>query len=285
MRLISFFKSVSLLSILLGVLSCGEPSPIVGKDIIPNEDRWRGDFNVNGKVIPFTFSLVEEKSNASGLRAFLYNGGQREQIEYVDVEGDSVHIPINSRKDLLSGKFNKERNQIEGNLMTGFGYSAKTPRAAFRAEKSNKPRFEAEDNATTIIPNGIWKLEFDTLKNLKTNNTDVLRLNIDRTGSIQLHRDGNILYGEIAAYGSGIQGFEGVMTKDGFICSSLHAAEPFLMEVKFEDENSFRGVITNSTDKYAFGGTKKSNTEVSADNSSSIFRSIVLLIKAYFDYV
>ena len=285
MFVINHIRSISIFLLVSLFVSCSDSVPIIGKDNLADENRWRGSFQVNGKEMPFTFAIHGELSNPNDLRVFLYNGGKSEQIESAWMVEDSITIPINGRRDILCGEFNADRTKIEGELRTGFGYSPKVKRAAFTAEKSNEARFAFTESPTDIIPNGSWKLEFDTLKNLKRNNTDVLRYNIDRTGSIRLHREDNVIYGEIVTYGEGIQGFEGVMTEKGFICSSLHAAEPFLMEVTFSDEDHFRGIITNSTDVYAFGATKKGAGQVTAEESTSILQGLLLLIKSYFDYI
>ena len=224
-------------------------------------------------------------NNVYDLRAFIYNGGENEQIEYVKIVEDSIIIRINSRGDLLAGKFNEDQTKIEGELRVGFGYSPKVKRASFTAEKSNESRFSFSDKSTDIIPNGSWLLAFDTLKNQKRNNTDVLRYNIERPSNMQLYRQGDIIYGRMATNGSGIQSFEGVMTEDGFICSSLHHAEPFLTEVTFSDKDHFRGIITNSTDIYAFSATKKGKGQVATEDSTSILQGLLLLIKSYIDYI
>lgn len=240
-------------------------------------NRWRGDFIVQGREVPFVFSLNEEPLNAYDYRFIVLNGKEKDQFETVRIKEQNLKVELSyDKKDLLEGEINN--NEIVGTLRKNV--SDTYLESPFVAYKSNEPRFKEVENPTDIVPDGIWTLQYDTLKNLK-NSTDLFRHNIDRFVDLQLFRKDNEIIGRINPVG---QGFEGVMTTNGFICSSFFKSEPYLMEGEFINDKEFKGTITTMTDIYAFNALKKSDSEVKAEKTENVFTTLILLIKAYFNH-
>ncbi|MEC4115629.1 hypothetical protein VSP20_01485 [Myroides phaeus] len=241
-------------------------------------NRWRGEFIVQNRKVPFVFSLEKEQANVYGYRVLVVNGDQYEQLETVHMQGKNFRVELSyDQEDVLEGKING--NVINGKLRKRFSDSYLE--ALFTAHKSNDLRFTEIKKPTSIIPDGIWLLQYDTLKNLK-NTADLFRHNIDRFESLQLFRKDNEIFGSIIP---AEQGFEGVMTTNGFICSSFYKSEPYLMEGEFINDKEFIGTITTMTDIYTFKALKKSDSEVIVKKTDNIFSTLILLVKAYFEHL
>lgn len=246
-------------------------------DNITLDNRWRGEFIVQNKEVPFVFSLTEEPLNIDGYRIVILNGGEKDQLETVQIEGQNLKVALSyDQKDVLEGIIRE--NEIEGKLRKKV--SDTYLESPFKAYKSNEPRFKKIEEITDIFPDGMWILKYDTLKNLK-NNADLFRHNIDRFVNLQLFRKDNEIIGSIKPIG---QGFEGVMTANGFICSSFYKSEPYLMEGEFINDQEFKGTITTLTDIYTFNALKQSDNEVTAETSENALKTLILLIKSYFEY-
>lgn len=272
-------KLIQIVSILLSsylLVGCTYEMKKVDNTALSN--RWKGEFVVQDREVPFVFSLEEEPSNAYGYRVVVVNGEQKDQLETAQRQGQNLKIELSyDQKDVLEGRI--KDNVIEGKLRKRV--SDTYLEAPFTAHKSNELRFTEVENPTTITPDGIWKLQYDSLKDLK-NTSDLFRHNIDRFVDLQLFRKDNEIYGSIIPAG---QGFEGVMTANGFICSSFFKSEPYLMEGEFINDKEFKGTITTMTDIYSFNALKQSDSEVTAKKTDNIFTTLILLVKGYFEHL
>lgn len=242
---------------------------------------WQGHFIVQDEVqIPLLFG-VEGKTGIQQVRIF--SGSEVAHWSYWH-EGEDWHNSPDS-VSFKSGVHSEFRGVRKGDKVTGVyfdGVGTKVERAKFVVEKVDKQQspFHQVAKATNILPTGTWQLDFGTLKDLSDSN-ELLRYNIDRVQTFDIYRSNDTIIGQ--AYGAGgIQGFDGIMTTDGFICSSFHYSEPFLIEATFVDKNTFDAKITSTTDAYKVRGSRKSQTEEDTEHTGSMIKGIYLVLKGFF---
>lgn len=239
---------------------------------------WQGHFILqNGVNIPILLG-VEGKEGLRQVR--LFSGSELAHWSYWNEIGDN-HDSIRFKAGLHSEfKGTRKNNRISGVYLDGV--NTKVERARFVVEKMDKQQspFPQTDKPTNVVPTGTWELEFDTLKDLSDSN-ELLRYNIDRVQTFDLYRNNHTIVGK--AYGAGgIQGFDGVMTENGFICSSFHHSEPFLIEATFIDENTFDIKISSTTTVYNARAKRKHQTTEDAKYTGSVMEGIYLTLKAFF---
>lgn len=244
---------------------------------------WQGHFIVqNGIQIPLLFG-VEGKTEIRQVRIFsgseLAHWSYWHQWENGHASPDSVHF-----KAGLHSEFRgiRKGNTISGTYFDGVGtWVERAKFVAKKVEQQTSP-FTSVANPSPIIPTGTWDLDFGTLKDLSDPN-ELLRYPMDRVQTFDLYRKDHTIIGK--AYGAGgIQGFDGVMTTTGFICSSFHHAEPFLIEATFIDENTFDATITSTTDIFKVRGTRKSQTKEDTKHTGNRIRGLYLTVKAFFKW-
>jgi hypothetical protein len=241
---------------------------------------WQGHFIVkNGVQIPLLFG-VEGKDGLRQVR--IISGSELAHWSYW-YEGEERQGNLDSIR-FKSGLHSEFRGIRKENKISGIyvdGVTNKVERAKFEVGKVDKQQspFPNVTNPTIIVPTGTWELHFDTLKDL-SDSRELLRYNIDRVQTFDLYRKENLIIGK-AYGGGGIQGFDGVMTENGFICSSFHHSEPFLIEAIFVDENTFDAKITSTTDIYKVTGKRKSQTQEDTRHTSSVISGLYRVIRAY----
>lgn len=245
---------------------------------------WQGHFIVqDGVNIPLLFG-VEGTEGEEGVRQVrIFSGSKLAHWSYWQ-EGIARDNSLDSIS-FKSGVHSKFKGIRKGDVISGVyldGVNVKVERAKFVVEKKDKQQsaFPQIAKPTDVSPTGTWELDFGTLKDL-SDSSELLRYNIDRVQTFDLYRNNHTVIGK--AYGAGgIQGFDGVMTEDGFICSSFHHSEPFLIEATFEDENTFDAKITSTTDVYKVRGKRKSQSREDAEFTGSVIEGIYLTLKAFF---
>lgn len=242
---------------------------------------WQGHFIVqDGVHIPLLFG-VEGSEGVRQVRIF--SGSELAHSSYWQ-EGSEGHTGLDS-VHFKSGVHSEFRGVRKGDTVSGVyldGVNTKVERAKFVVEKKDKQEsaFPQIAKPTDVSPTGTWELDFGTLKDLSDAN-ELLRYTIDRVKTFDLYRNNHTVIGR--AYGAGgIQGFDGVMTENGFICSSFHQSEPFLIEATFIDENTFDAKITSTTDVYEVRGKRKSQNTEDAEFTGSVIQGIYLSLKAFF---
>ncbi|MTG97427.1 hypothetical protein NWE55_15225 [Myroides albus] len=258
------------------LFSCTKSYELESKDAGEHGyEVWQGNFIVqDGVHIPLLFG-VEAKEGTRQVR--LFSGPELAHWSYWIDRGDSISFQ--------SGLHSEFKGIRQGDKISGIyidGVRTKQERAKFEVQKVEKQEtpFPIITNPSAISPIGTWELNFGQLKDL-SDSKELLRYNIDRVQTFDLYRNGNVVIGK--AYGAGgIQGFDGVMTSDGFICSSFHHSEPFLIEATFIDENTFDVEITSTTDTYKAIGKRKSQTIEDTEHTESVLRGIYLTLKGFF---
>lgn len=273
-------KSVSLLILMsfpFLFLSCTKNYELESRDAGQyGYEVWQGHFLVeNGVQIPLLFG-VEGKTGVRQVR--LFSGSELAHWSYWHEEADSVQFKAGLHSEFKGIRVD---NTISGSYFDGVG--TQVARAKFVAQKVEQQTspFAPVATPTPIVPTGTWQLDFGTLKDLSDPN-ELLRYTMDRVQTFDLYRKDHTIIGK--AYGAGgIQGFDGIMTSMGFICSSFHHAEPFLIEATFVDENTFDATITSTTDVFEVRGTRKSQTKEDTAYTGSVLRGFYLTVKAFFN--
>lgn len=244
---------------------------------------WQGHFIVqNGVQIPLLFG-VEGKTGMRQVR--LFSGSELAHWSYWH-EGEDWHTAVDS-VSFETGLHSEFRGTRKGDTIAGIyldGVGTKVERAKFKAQKVDqyKSPFTEVAHPTPIVPTGTWHLDFGTLKDL-SDPKELLRYTMDRVQTFDLYRKDQMMIGK--AYGAGgVQGFDGMMTADGFICSSFHHSEPFLIVGTFIDENTFDATITSTTDVFQVRGTRKSQAKENTEHTGSVLKGLYLTVKAFFKW-
>lgn len=280
-KTISFFMLVNLISL---CMSCSKNYELESRDAGQyGYEVWQGYFIVqDGVKIPLLFG-VEGKEGTRQVRIF--SGSELAHWSYWH-EGKDWH---DSRDSISfeSGVHSEFRGTRKGDKVSGVyldGISTKIERAKFEVEKVDKQQspFLSVANPTSILPTGTWELDFGILKDL-SNSSELLRYNIDRVQTFDLYRKEGSIIGK--AYGAGgIQGFDGIMTENGFICSSFHHSGPFLIEATFVDKNTFNAKITSTTDVYNVVGKRKTQAKEDVEHTGSVLGGLYRTLRAFFEW-
>lgn len=265
-------------------LSCSKSYELEPKDAGQyGYEVWQGHFRVqDGVQIPLLFG-VEGSEGVRQVRIF--SGSEVAHSSYWQ-EGGEGQKGLDSIR-FKAGVHSEFRGVRKGDTVSGVyldGVTTKVERAQFVVAKKDKQEsaFPQVAKPTDISPTGTWELDFGTLKDLSDAN-ELLRYAIDRVQTFDLYRKNHTVLGK--AYGAGgVQGIDGVMTADGFVCSSFHQSEPFLIEATFIDENTFDATITSTTDVYTVRGTRKSQNTEDAEFTGSVIQGIYLSLKAFFKW-
>ncbi|MDM1379753.1 hypothetical protein [Myroides marinus] len=278
-KIISLLMLASLVSL---CISCSKNYELERKDAGEYGcEVWQGHFIVqDGVRIPLLFG-VEDKEGARQVR--IVSGSELAHWSYWH-EGEVRHESLDSIsfKSGLHSEFRGTRNEDKISGVYLDGVMTKVERAKFEAEKVDKQQspFPSITNPTTIVPTGTWRLDFGTLKDL-SDSRELLRYNIDRVQTFDLYRKEGSIIGK--AYGAGgVQGFDGIMTENGFICSSFHHSEPFLIEGTFVDKNTFNAKITSTTDVYNVVGKRSSQTKEDVKHTGSVLSGLYRTLRAFF---
>lgn len=283
---LSFIKFTYHLSLFIGatllLASCTRNYKIELADPIKyGGDMWQGYFLANnGTRIPFAMGIREESPMVEGRQNL--NGailsGHDLYTGFISLNKDSIRMRAGLHGYLL-GK--KKGDKIEGVLMDGV--TIQHPKAPFVLHKSDKPRFRSVSKPTNISATGRWILNFGTLKDL-SDMKELLRYNIDRATKLDLYREGDKIMGKTYIHGAGVQGFDGIMTGNGFKCASYHHTEPFLLEATFIDENHFEATITSITDIYKVRGTREDSKISNTSYTTSVLQGFFLTVKGFFKW-
>lgn len=264
---------IAIISLVL-LQSCSKSYEMeLANPIVHGGEVWQGYFVLhNGVRAPMTLGIREDRPGESLIEGYLVSGAETHRT-YIRQNGDSMQMK-GGMHSLLKGKFEND-STLTGVLEDGINEIER--RTKFFLKKNDQPRFQKVKNATTMSPTGTWNLRFEMDSIPFT-----LRYNLRQARSIDFFRTNDTIIGNARAYGAGKQGWDGVMTADGFVCASYHKSEVFLMEATFVDENNFDAVVTTVDYVYNVKGIRKSQSVEDAEFLSSVFVGFILFIKAFF---
>ncbi|WP_277487544.1 peroxiredoxin family protein [Catalinimonas alkaloidigena] len=123
-----------------------------GPKILPGS--WRAELDIQGQILPFTFELTEVDSMA--YKVHLINGEERLLIDEVNIEGDSLIMPMSFFDTQIRAKIEGEK--LSGVFIKNYAEGYRLPFTAthgddYRFIQSSKP--EAKDF------DGKWEVQFE----------------------------------------------------------------------------------------------------------------------------
>jgi thiol-disulfide isomerase/thioredoxin len=202
---------------------------------------WRGELAVaDNKQAPFLFEV--KNANTDSTVVTLINGEERVPLTGIAYSSDSVIIPIASFDALIKAK-------IAGDSMTGLflkNYVENDKGIPFKAERGKTSRFEPVVQPASFSIDGKWDVFFieeaDTSHNVGIFTTE----NQMVTGSI-LTNSGDLRF------------LEGIVTENGVKLSAFSGLSPYLIEIRFLDNDTFEGEFYTARSKTKLTGVRNDN--------------------------
>ncbi|GHS94067.1 hypothetical protein FACS1894207_1620 [Bacteroidia bacterium] len=202
---------------------------------------WRGELAIAGnKQAPFLFEM--KNANTDSTVMTLINGEERVPLIGIAYFSDSVIIPIASFDAVIKAK-------ISGDSMTGLflkNYVENDKGIPFKAERGKISRFEPVVQPASFSINGKWDVFFieesDTSYNVGIFTTE----NQIVTGSI-LTNSGDLRF------------LEGIVTENGVKLSAFSGLSPYLIEIRFLDNDNFEGEFYTARSKTKLTGVRNDN--------------------------
>ena len=262
-------KILLLFSLVMLTVSCTDH--LWNEDEVHSPNRWMAKFRIQEKEVPIIFHLDTVPLNIYGYRLRFVDGPGKNQKDMVEIVNDSISVKLDYFGDVyLKGIFKNQ--QIKGVYRNT---KANIPHEIlFTAQQSNEPRFTAVENASTHNPTGDWEFVFTT--ETTSPNLDLYQ----KLSQLQLYKTDST----VVASGFYYQGFEGILTKNGFVLSSFSRDQPVLYDATFINANEVKGTLYTPLEVIPFRGRKKSNLESTKENSRNSFVMLWNLIKAYIEY-
>ncbi|MDR0733829.1 MAG: TlpA family protein disulfide reductase [Dysgonamonadaceae bacterium] len=210
---------------------------------------WRGELAVaDNKQAPFLFEV--KNANTDSAAIILINGEERVPLTGITYSDDTAIIPIASFDARIEAK-------ISNGLMEGWffkNYIENDEGILFRAKRGEATRFEPVAQTTSISIDGKWDISFietsDTSRNVGIFTTE----NLIVTGSVLTH-SGDLRF------------LEGIVTEDGVKLSAFSGLSPYLIEIRFLDENTFQGEFYTAKGITKLSGTR--NDKAALDEAYS----------------
>ncbi|WP_158961164.1 hypothetical protein [Myroides fluvii] len=262
-------KTILLLLLSLGTWGC--------TDYIRNEDqpaspnRWKANFKIQDRVVPIIFELDTVPLNIYGYRVRFIDGPGKNQKEIVKIIGDSISVKLDYFGEVHLKGILKDQ-QITGVFQH---QKSKPPlEIAFTAHPTSERRFTPVTKPSSNNPTGDWEFVFKA--DLTSPNLGLYQ----KLSQLQLYKTDSTL----VANGYYSQGFEGILTENGFVLSSFSRDQPVLYEATFINPNEVKGTLYTPLEVISFRGRKKSNLESTAESSSNIVVTLWNLLKAYIEY-
>ncbi|GHT59922.1 hypothetical protein AGMMS50239_07680 [Bacteroidia bacterium] len=202
---------------------------------------WRGELAIAGnKQAPFLFEMKNMNTDSTVMT--LINGEERVPLTGIAYSSDSVIIPIASFDAVIKAK-------ISGDSMTGLflkNYVENDKGIPFKAERGKISRFEPVVQPASFSINGKWDVFFieesDTSYNVGIFTTE----NQIVTGSI-LTNSGDLRF------------LEGIVTENGVKLSAFSGLSPYLIEIRFLDNDNFEGEFYTARSKTKLTGVRNDN--------------------------
>ncbi|MGG5506276.1 MULTISPECIES: hypothetical protein [unclassified Myroides] len=262
----------TILFLCLTFLTIGCTDHLWNEDQVTSPNRWKAHFQIQDREVPIIFHLDTVPSNIHSFRVIFTDGPSKNQKEIVQLFGDSIRVELDRYRGInLKGVFDNQ--QIKGVYRNQkFTPALEVP---FTAHQSNEKRFTPVPKSSTINPTGDWEFVFTT--STTTPNIDLYH----KLSQLQLYKTDSTL----VASGYYYQGFEGILTENGFVLSSFSRDQPVLYEATFVTPNEVKGTLYTSLEVIPFRGTKKSNLESTVESSSNGIVTLWNLFKAYLAYL
>ncbi|MCC9043395.1 hypothetical protein LNQ81_12015 [Myroides sp. M-43] len=261
-----------LISFLMILLLNGCTDKLSNQDDTDSSIRWKAYFDIKGAKVPIIFTLDSIPLNIHGYRTIFIDGPITNQKEYTKIAGDSFINPLDYsghvllkgiiKSDTIKGTFEDKKDK--NTFMS----------IPFIAYKTEDPRFSLPTTYTDINVTGQWEFTFSEQDSL------IKFTKYSKIENFHLFQNEGTLIARTVKN----EGFEGVMTKEGFICSSMTKDRPTLLQTTLIDTNHLEGTILTSDESFSFTAKRKSKLESTSENSVTLFKMLKNLFKAYDEY-
>ncbi|GAQ14270.1 hypothetical protein MODO_1950 [Myroides odoratimimus] len=260
------------ISFLMILLLNGCTDKLSNQDYTDSSIRWKAYFTIKGINVPVIFTLDSIPLNIHGYRTVFTDGPITNQKEYTKIARDSfinpldysghIHLKGIIQSDTIKGIFEDKKGK--NTLVT----------IPFIAYKTEEPRFSIPTTYTTINVTGQWEFTFSE------QDSPIKFTEYYKIENFHLFQN----EGTLIARTTRNEGFEGVMTQDGFICSSMSKDRPTLLQTSLIDTNYLEGTILTPNESFTFTAKRKSKLESTKENSTTLFKMLRNLFKAYEEY-
>lgn len=211
---------------------------------------WRGELAVaDNRQAPFLFEV--KAANTDSATVTLINGEERLPLTGLSHFSDAIVIPIKPFDAVIKA-------EISGNSMSGLflkNYLENDEGIPFKAEKGQTSRFEPVARPTSIPIDGKWDVFFidqsDTSHNVGI-----------------FSAENQIVTGSVLTNSGDLRFLEGIVTEDGVKLSAFSGLSPYLIEVRFLDENSFEGEFYTAKGQIKLTGVR--NDKAALDDAYSL---------------
>lgn len=188
------------------------------------EGKWRGEFEVKGRRIPFNFAVDGPHTN---LQVTLLNAAERAKLDSVSYRGDSVVIAIDLYDAILIGR-------VTGDSLHGFFRKNQVPSRGipFRAARNQDFRFVASATVEPLVVSGKWSVNMISENDGKRSQRYTVGV---------LEQTGKKVSGTILTTTGDYRYLEGVVDGDVVKLSAFSGSGPSLIEARLSDSLHFSG--------------------------------------------
>lgn len=188
------------------------------------EGKWRGEFKLNEKVLPFNFEV--KGTNAENATFSLINGTRRDHFKVNVIDGDSIFVKMNTYDAALVGKIHEDGTfrGVYKSLVPNPRFNGN--RLPFVAEFGKTYRFVKEDHALKPAGNvsGKWNIKIIS-KDPNAANSVAL-----------LEQKGNKLTGVLMTVVGDTRELEGNVVGNEFYLSGFSGPSPYLIQGKLGND-------------------------------------------------
>jgi len=193
------------------------------------EGYWRGVFIVNDYDIPFIFEAKDNKDGHTSI--YLINGEDRFEVDKIEYKGDSVIISIDLFNRAIKAKYTE--NSLNGKLIR---VNSENPDQGIplSAEYGISEKFPENGEVPSVSLDGTWDMEIGSSNNIN------IAVGI-------FGQNGSLLEGSILTTTGDYRFLEGIVHGNEFSLSSFGGSSPYLVQGKFNSDNSFEGVLVTTS--------------------------------------
>ncbi len=208
------------------ILSLSLASPTLASEPKPflKEGKWRGEFKLNEKVLPFNFEVKGKTAETATFS--LINGSRRDHFKVKVIEGDSIYVKMNTYDAALVGKI-----QEDGTFSGVYKSLVPNPRfngnrLSFVAEYGKSYRFVQDNHAVKPAGDisGKWNIKIIS-KDPNAANSVAL-----------LEQKGNKLTGVLMTVVGDTRELEGNVVGNEFFLSGFSGPSPYLIQGKLGED-------------------------------------------------
>jgi peroxiredoxin len=207
--------------------------------------KWRGEFAVDKKRIPFNF-VVEESKGSS--KVYLINASERALLDEPYYKGDSIVIPINIYDALLIGKVN-------GDSLKGYFRKNQIARkgVGFAAAHNQTFRFKTAQEGNPKSVKGKWSVNLTSEREGKKSTRYTVGL---------LEQEGAKVTGTILTTTGDYRYLEGVIDGKQLKLSAFSGSNPSLIEAELTDDQHLKGEFISPGSRVLLEATKSDTAKL-----------------------